>query len=118
MSPRLACSVQHCLLKVFPRAARNIKLPMWVWRRLCASECSTECSTTCRGCRKRAAEREREAGAQARALVGADAEGNGAATPMFVSVGDPDLEVAVPEAAAPDAQPVNVGEPRRKGCGC
>lgn len=118
MSPRLACSVQHCLLRVFPRAARNIKLPMWVWRRLCASECSTECSTTCRGCRKLAAEREREASAQAHALVGGAPERNGAAAPTFMSVGDPDPEVAVPEAAAPDAQRVNGGERRRKGCGC
>jgi hypothetical protein len=49
------CRTQSLLVRLFPQAATNIRLPLWAWKRLCDPGCSLECRATCRGCRELAA---------------------------------------------------------------
>ena len=115
MSRGWACTVQHYLLKAFPRAATNIRLPLWVWRRLCSGDCTVECSTTCRGCRRLAEERKRKAAASL--------EQPAAEQPAVEQVA---LEQAIPTResipqvvlASADVVPEPRAAPRRRGCGC
>lgn len=52
MGDRWTCRAQRHLVKWFPNAGMNVKLPRWAWRLLCSNDCTDACLTTCAGCRE------------------------------------------------------------------
>lgn len=76
MADHWTCTAQRYMVRYFPRASQRIKLPRWMWCRLCASDCSAECLATCPGCAQLGAE------LQPRGRTTRDPESVSAAVPM------------------------------------